>query len=160
MGFQPGQGQEQTSLTFNWLLLDTIRRMRDAQAEEDIDKFYVYMNTAFLLCVSSYPKEFRKKLNDEFVQFEKDVKQIKKEEQNESSRKRKIRDAKKAFCEQHILYVYHALPKMDIYKVIKEGLIDFNKNDFENVAKALRSSSGIPSLLKKAGFKKEGKDGA
>jgi hypothetical protein len=45
--------------------------------------------------------------------------------------------------------VAKALPKMDIYRVIKSGVVDFENNDLETITSAIRSSTSNPGMMKR-----------
>ena len=134
------QHVEPGSNSFDWLFLDTLRRMRDAAAEGNSAKYFTYTEWSLDLVVSHIPAEARKGIKEDYKLLRKLKMDILNDKTiNEQSKKKIIDELKHDWADAHKLYAFLALPKLGIVKREEDGTIDFKKLDIDRLAKLVRS---------------------
>jgi len=138
----------QTALTYNYLVLDTIQKMRDAQAEGNRDKYFVYFDYAMGFAIHHLDLDTRRKVEDSRKTLKTELKRIKEQvDLNDQTRKLMILELKESFANAHRYYVMLVLSKIGVVKVSEEGVIDFNDFDIDELAKVVRSDRGLNSAM-------------
>lgn len=137
---------------FNWLVLDTIRRMRDARAQGDLSKYCNYVEDALQLIQPYLDLDFRSKLNKDKKTLEGTIKEIKeKKKVDETSKNKEILDLRLSFADAHKALIYSALPSIGVVKIGSEGVIDLTKYDTEMIKSIVRASGrGLEKAVKEA----------
>lgn len=147
--YQPTDDQ---NLTHQFLFLDTLRKMRDSEANQDDHKYYTYFKFALRLGMGYLDVSQREKIEADYKKMLDDTSiLIGAEGKNEETKRFEIRMLKNHFAETHEYYLMAALPRLGIVKIADEGLIDFEKEDIETLKKIVRagSHSGLPSSIKR-----------
>ena len=134
---QSDQAQEQ-NLNINWLVLDTIRRMRDVKAEGNKEKYFSYCDFGLKLVHSYFPLEIRKALDSDYRLLRDEIKKVKEQEQNDTSRKRKVDELNAEFAELHDGRLMSALARMGIIKNIEDGIIDVEQLGMDKYAQIVQ----------------------
>jgi hypothetical protein len=140
------------SLTFDILLLDTIKRMRDYYADDDKERYYKYFEVALQLVLPHLDLEIRKGIEGDFKKLKIEEAKIAEVEANEQTRKIARLKLREGFATAHRYYIMLALTKVGIVKTSEEGLIDFNSIEIDTLKRVIRAGSGLPSSLKEAGL--------
>lgn len=133
-----------SSSSLEWFIVNTITKMRDANAENDKDKYFVYFNYALRTAIpylSTHTRASIEKDYDTFRGYEKAIKEDAK--LNEATKQLKIRELKEQFADTHQVFIFIALSKMGIIKVREEGVISFEKLDIDQIATVIRSQKGL-----------------
>lgn len=149
MADDAGKSNE-VGLNFAWLVLDTTRRMRDAQAAGRIDEYYTHFEYGLQFLLSHMEIEIRCMIEDDFKTLEAAIATIKKTEDNPTTKAMAIQELKKDFADRHRYFIFDTLPRASIIKINRDGAIDFKKHDFEQLATIIRTTGGLPSTLKNA----------
>jgi hypothetical protein len=141
--------QSDINLNHNFLVLDTIRKMRDAEALNDDYTFFVFCENSLQLLIPFMPLQTRAALNDDMKAMRLELKRIKTNETTkEESRKRQELDIRRDFADSHKHLVFIYLSRSGIVVVQDEGMIDFQKHDFDQVSKIVQySGTGMPSAI-------------
>lgn len=140
---------EDVSLNYTWLVLDTVRKMRDGKAKGDTAEYYTHFEFSIQMLLAYIDAEEREKIERDFREYRKLLKAIKDGDANEQTKKRNILLLKEDFADAHRYYVMAALSKAGIIKVSDEGLIDFEKKDINEVRAIVRSGGGVSSTVKR-----------
>lgn len=148
------EGQETQSLTHTYLLLDTIKRMRDANADDQIDRYYKQCRFGLELIISYLSPEIRKDIDTDFKTLRAEIERINNDSSlNEESKKNEILKLKNSFADSHEYYIMASLGKVGIITVSEEGLIDFSSTDLERVKRIVRDSDGLDKAVEKTNNK-------
>lgn len=143
-----GEEQQNLNLTYNFLVLDTIRRMRDADAAGNFQQYVVYSEYAIQLLIPYLLTETKRKIEDDWIQVQTEIANIKANDNNEQSRNRRILELRRAFADTHKAVSMATLSRVGIVKVSEEGLVNFDKTDISKIAAIIRSG-GLPSGIEK-----------
>ncbi len=136
-----------TALTYNFLVLDTIQKMRDAQAAGDKDKYFVYFDYAMGFAIHHLDTDTRRKIEDARKLFAKEVRKIKEGSMHDDEKRKDMQALKEDFANNHRYYVMLTLSKIGIVKVMDEGVIDFNELDIEGLKRVVRSDRGLEAAM-------------
>lgn len=131
----------QGSLTYDWLVLNTILQMRNAKAKGEWYKYWVNFKFAMQLLVPYMSVEVRKKIEEDYQELLKEIKKIEKKDIAKASKDKEIEELKTEFAETHEYYILSALGRVGIIKVEEEGVLDFNTFDFNNLRKAINNTN-------------------
>lgn len=151
-----GDGQNVT-LTFDILLLDTIKRMRDNYADNNQERYFKYFEIALQLVLPHLDIEIRKGIETDFKKLRSEEAKIKDTTANEQTKKLEYLKLQESFATAHRYYIMLALTKVGIVRTSEEGLIDFDSIEVESLKRVIRAGSGLPSSLKEAGLMPENK---
>lgn len=151
---QPIQRKD-VDYTFNILVLDTTKEMRNAHANKDIDKAFTYCEWLFWLLKNHIPEEEGMIIETDWQNTNLKIKEIESNTSiNEATRIEAIKKLKELFIVFHMNFLMLAYPKAGITRVIEEGVMDFNKEtDYNLVKKIIRGSESAYQVGK------EDKDG-
>jgi len=154
---------QQVSLTYDILLLDTIKLMRNHYADNDQDRYYKYFEIALQLVLPHLDVEIRKGAETDFRKLKLEEKRIADSTANETTKKLQSLKLRESFADAHRYYIMLALTKVGIVKTSEEGLIDFSSVEVEALKRVVRDTGGgLPSSIKEAGLaepKPEKKEG-
>lgn len=143
------------TLSYDILVLDTIKKMRDTYAEDSQEKYYKYFEVAIQLVLPHLDIEIRKEVENDFKQLKKMIKETNAKDSNDQTKKIEILKLKEDFATTHRYYIMLALTKVGIVRASEEGLIDFNSIEIDAIKRAIRAGGGLPSALKEAKITKE-----
>lgn len=133
-----------SSSSLEWFMVNTITKMRDANAENDKDKYYVYFNYALKTSIPYLSTHTRASVEKDYEAFRGYEKEIKEDKNlNEATKQLRLRELKEQFADTHQLFIFIALTKMGIIKVREEGVISFEKLDIDQIATVIRSQKGL-----------------
>jgi len=133
--------RQDINLNYTWLVLDTIRQMRNAAANGEREKYVAHAEFAIQLLLSYFPPSTRKAIEEDFKTMQKMMASIKtNKELNEISRTKQILDLRLDFADTHRSFCMAALSKVGIIKVLEEGKIDLKNRDIDEIAHAIRHS--------------------
>ena len=151
--------QQDVTLNYNYLLLDTIKKMRDSQASKDQDSSWTHFKFALKLVNPYLPMEIRKDIEEDYRRLEEKIKEIKECKENEETRKNRIRKLKDSFGEAHEYYIMSALSRVGIIKVTDEGVLDLDELDLATQVKGIirASSKGLIKAVEDKTKNVEGK---
>lgn len=145
------------SLTTDLLILDTVKKVRDQKEAGHTTAYCDDLEFLLQLLMDYMEPKIRVMIAADHKLLLEAVDQIKKEEKNEQSRKKRIDDVRESFADSHRGYALAALSKVNLIKPSDEGLIDFDKlgvgdkdKGMEVVAHIVRSADGIATATKKA----------
>ena len=147
------QQPKQFDSWFSWqgLYIDTIRNMRDAKAEENWHKYYVFFEFASQMMAPFLDRALARRLESEYRELQKAIEGItNNKELNRESKKRIILTLRTAFADKHQAYVVAFMDRTPLVSIEIEGLIDFGKFEFEEIAKVIQQRESYSTLLEKA----------
>lgn len=137
------------NLSYTWLVLDSIKKMRDAEASGDLDRFSIYFNFCLRLVIPYMDITLKKNVDDDINLLNQYTTLIRENEPNEETRKKKIKEARAEFANTHMGYVMGTLSKIGLIKVGQDGVIDFTKTDIEQLKQIIRSNEGLERAITK-----------
>jgi len=140
------------SMNHNILVLDTLRRMRDAESGKHYEQYFTHFKFALQLVIPYISGEVRTDIEDDMDTLKKAIEQIKKDKAlNDITRSKVITEVKRDFADNHKAFLMSALTKTGIVKVLDEGVVDFTKNDMDTVAHIIRNSGkGLEKSIEQA----------
>lgn len=133
--------ENQQSLTYDWLVLNTILRMRDSKAKGDWSKYWAYFKFAMQLLVPYMVIDLRRKIELEYQELLREIEKIEEKNIAKASKDKEIESLKIEFAETHEYYILSALGRVGIIKVSDEGVLDFNTFDFDKLRSAINNTS-------------------
>ena len=142
------QNDTTIALNYNWLVLDTIRKARDAKAAGNKETYAIYSEYALQLLIPYISRELRFVCEADYKLLVDAIASIKSHSENEQSRKMQIIELRADFADAHRSFTMAALAKVGIVKVTEEGVIDFSILDLDQM-KAIVHSSGITAGAQK-----------
>lgn len=129
------------SMNHNILVLDTLRKMRDAESANQHDKYFIHFKFALQLVIPYITGEVRKDIETDFITLEGAIEKVKQDkEMNDISRDRTITAIRRNFADTHKAYLMSALTKTGIVKVLDDGVVGFTKYDMDTIASIIRNS--------------------
>ena len=143
------------TLTYDILLLDTIKKMRDCYAESNEEKYYKYFEVAIQLVMPHLEIDIKKGVEADFRKLREEEKRIKDTQANDQTKKLELMKLKDDFATAHRYYIMLVLTKVGIVKTSEEGLIDFKSVDIEDMKHVIRAGGGLPSAVERSGLNKE-----
>lgn len=146
-----GEFASEVNINYNWLVLDSIRKMRDAQARKDTEQFAILFDFCLRLLIPYIAIDLKQKIDQDRKRLMAEIGRLKKEEKNEETAKKLILALRIDFAEAHMGYVMGALSVVGIVMVRDDGVIDFSKIDIETTQAIIRSSGmGLAKAIEKA----------
>lgn len=144
------QATHDENLTFQFLYLDTLRKMRDSEANQDDHKYYTYFKFALQMGMGYLDVSQREKIETDHKKMQQDTAiLISADGKNVETKKFEINMLKLHFAETHEYYLMAALQRLGIVKIMDDGLIDFEKEDIGTLKKIVREGSGLPTAIKR-----------
>lgn len=128
------------NLSYNWLVLDSIKKMRDAQARKDQEQFVILFDFCLRLLIPYIAIELKEQIDTDRRTLLMETTRIKRDEKNYETAKKKILDLRVDFADAHLGYVMGALSTVGIVQVRDDGIINFNKIDIETTQNIIRQS--------------------
>jgi hypothetical protein len=152
------QGSVENNFNYNYLLVQTILKMRDAQAEEHPAQYWTYFEYALGLVLSHLDFQLKGEIQQDYAvlmaAFRK-INALKDTELNTQSKKSLINKLKEDFADAHRFYIMQALNRVGVVRVEDEGIIDFESTDLDTMTKIVRDlpNGTIASFEKQEGKK-------
>jgi hypothetical protein len=154
----PEQGGVENNFNYNYLLVQTILKMRDAQADDQPARYWTYFEYALGLVISHLDFQLKGEIQQDYAilmaAFRK-INLLKDTELNAQSKKSLINKLKEDFADAHRFYIMQALNRVGIVKVEDEGIINFESTDLDTMTKIVRDlpNGTIASFEKQDGKK-------
>jgi hypothetical protein len=147
----PEAPSQDLALSYTWLVLDSIKKMRDAQAAGERDKYVIHFEFILQLLIPHIDVKLRTTINKDRETLQKEITKIRKENTNEQSRKSLILDLREDFANSHRGYIFAALSRVGIIRVSEDGIIDFNSTDMATLQAIIRNSgAGLDKAIEGA----------
>lgn len=136
--------QQQTGVennfNYNYLLVQTILKMRDAQAEERASQYWVYFEYGLGLVVSHLDFQLRGEIQQDYALLMAAIQKINSSKVNDASKKSLAIRLKEDFANAHRFYIMQALNRVGVVRIEDEGVIDFESTDIDTFTKVVRDS--------------------
>ena len=147
----PGE-DSQVNVTYNWVILNRVLKMNDAEARGDKDSYFIYFRLLARLVKHWMRNEDQLILELNYKALEEAIARIKKEDINEASRSQRIIDLKNLFADKHSGMVLSAFANSNLFRIQEEGVLDFEQHDFDEVSEIIRSrgAKGMEKAVKDA----------
>jgi len=138
----PEQSGIENNFNYNYLLVQTILKMRDAQAEDDVKKYWVYFEYGIGLVISHLDFQLKGEIQKDYTILAAAFNRIMNSSINPETKKSLINGLKEDFANAHRFYIMQALNRVGVVKVEDEGIIDFESVDIDTMTKIVRDTSG------------------
>lgn len=147
MGFQtsPSQsGDDQESVGFSYigLVIDTARKLRDAGAEKDLEKFAFLADFAIQLLICYYPTRLRFKLDEDKQDLKRrELVVWNNPELHDETKTLMVAKMRADWANDHLGAFFSAFNRVGFVKVKDEGVIDWQDEDFSGFSHVVRKST-------------------
>jgi hypothetical protein len=142
------QTEQEVNLTYTWLILDTIKRMRDAHSENDKWKYKVHGEFAIQMMLPYYTLNERKDLDKEFKELQTAKEKIDAADLNEQTKEKLKLEEEVNFVSGHKSVIMMGLSRIGVTKVADDALIDWLELNMPAFRYTIRhGESGVPSSL-------------
>lgn len=146
----PIQSGIENNFNYNYLLVQTILKMRDAQADNATAKYWTYFEYALGLVISHLDFQLRGEIQQDYAILATAINKIKTSKINPQTKTMMINRIKEDFADAHRFYIMQALNRVGVVKVEDEGLIDFESTDIDMMTRIVRDlPNGTVSSFKK-----------
>lgn len=144
--------QTNSTNTYEYLVLDTIRRMRDAHAERNKKKYFSYFNFAMRLLLPHIDIKIREKINEDYITLNRERSKILNDKSlSDITKNIQIEDIECEFADALNSHIFIALSKVGIIRVSEEGIIDFNSIELDKIAQIVQDRSrGLEKAVENA----------
>jgi len=148
----PGQQDSMDDLptNFAWFVLNTITRMRDADAKENYKEYFTHFRYALDALAPYIDGEKRAAIERDWEVLKVAIVQMKRTLKNDIEIKNEEVRLKKDFADKHMFHVFEALPKASIIKITQDAVIDFDKMEIETMKRIVRTGSGLEASIANA----------
>ena len=128
---------------FNYLVIQTIMKMRDAKADGDKRRYWVYFEFAIQLVLSYLEPGILAYIQKDFDTMEEQIQLIQHDMRiADKTKEVSIDFLHSDFSDRHRYFILKALNKIGIVKVSEDGDIDFDKLDLQLMAQIIRKGHG------------------
>ena len=134
----PEQGGVENNFNYNYLLVQTILKMRDAQAEDAISQYWVYFEYAMGLVISHLDFQLKGEIQQDYTILATAFNKINDSSLNPESKKALIKSLEADFANAHRFYIMQALNRVGVVRVEDEGIIDFESTDLDTMTRIVR----------------------
>ena len=138
---------------FAWFVLNTITKMRDADALQDYAQYYTHFRYAINSLSPYMEAERRAAVERDFKVLETTIAKLRgMKDLNDQSREKEEVRFRKEFADSHTYLIFEALPKASIIKISQDAVINFGKTEFDALGATIRgvAHSGMATGLKRA----------
>lgn len=138
---------------FAWFVLNTITKMRDADAQQDFKQYYTFFRYSINALSPYMEAERRAAVERDFKVLEATIDKLRNiPNLNDQSREKEEMRFRKEFADSHTFLIFEALPKASIIKISQDAVINFGKTEFEALGATIRgvAHSGMATGLKRA----------
>lgn len=141
------------NFNYNYLVVQTIMKMRDAKAKRDWWEYWVSFEFAMQLVLSYLEPVVSKEIQLDYSDMDKRIQAIRLNAlMHESARQTNIDQMRTDFADRHRYYVLKALNKIGIVKVAEDGVVDFDSTELQTLAAVIRSDRKDDNTEKLAGI--------
>ena len=142
--------QQQTGVennfNYNYLLVQTILKMRDAQAEDKPNEYWVFFDYGLGLVISHLDFQLRGEIQQDYTVLMAAIRKIHESTVNDQTKKRLSTDLKADFANAHRFYIMQALNRVGVVRIEDEGVIDFESTDIDTFTKVVRDTHNNSAL--------------
>jgi hypothetical protein len=138
---------------FAWFVLNTITKMRDADAAGKHGEYYTFFRYSINALSPYMEGERRAAVERDFKVLETAIAKMRNDRAINDQTKNNQEDIlRKQFADSHTFLIFEALPKASIIKISQDAVINFGKTEFEQLGLTIRAvaHSGMQSGLKRA----------
>lgn len=158
MAWNPGSNQQEAPQTnAEFYVFNTLFKLRDAEAQGNIEETWVFMRHALQMLMAYLHTDEKQILSKGLNEAFEALAEAEKEE-SEAAKKARAKPIKKAFIEQHMYYIYLALPRARMIKVEREGELPLDKYDLELMSKLIRTNNAPTTKMGQLAEKGEVKE--
>ena len=145
MAYGNSESAADTNFNFNYLVVQTTMKMRDAKASRAWWEYWVHFEFAAQLVLSYLEPKVAKDIQLDMDDMETRISNLTiacdNGVLNEKTRDIQINLLRADFCDKHRYYVMKALNKIGIVKVAEDGVIDFDSIDLETMSAVIRAGN-------------------
>jgi hypothetical protein len=137
---------------FAWFVLNTITKMRDADASGDHVQYYTFFRYAINSLAPYMTGERREAVERDFKVMEGAIAKMKNTPNiNPQTEEKNEEEIRKEFADSHTFLIFEALPKASIVKISQDAVIDFGKTEWQTLGLYIRgiAHSGMKSGLER-----------
>lgn len=142
--------QQDINFNYNYLVIQTIMKMRDAKADGDIWRYWVNFEFGIQLVLSHLEPKVASLVQLDYDAMEAIILKIKTLEDNPESQKVEVNKLRENFADTHRVFLMKCLNKIGIVKVAEDGTIDFDSTELSLMEKMVRVPSGRAEAAAKA----------
>jgi hypothetical protein len=136
---------------FEWLINNTLAKMRDAEAFRDWYKYFVYFKFVYYRLLCYIPPDERQAHESDWKKFYAARDKIEKENTNETAKNKELDLLMKNFVETHDAVLFLTFPRAKLAFVKEDSVIDLDKTDLRTIQNVVRASStGAPTAITNA----------
>jgi hypothetical protein len=150
MGFQ-GDANIDVNFNYNYLVIQTTMKMRDAKAKQDWWEYWVHFEFAIQLVLSYLEPAVAKEIQLDFDEMDKKIQALgvacKAGQIAEKTKEIQLNELRREFSDRHRYYVLKALNKIGIVKVAEDGIVDFDSTDLKTMATVIRTDRDKDQIL-------------
>jgi hypothetical protein len=118
--------------------------MRDANAEKDMDKYYILFTYGFKMVIPYLSAPTRANVQADYDALQAALSTIEHTEGlNQGSKDTQARKLKAEFADAHNILIFASLSRLGIIKIGEDGAIKFDTLNIDQIAQIVRSSGGI-----------------
>jgi hypothetical protein len=128
---------------YNFIVMQTIGKMRDAQARGDLASYWIYFDYALGLVSSYIEAPIAREIQNDYNILNEAIRKIEESNIAETSKKMHIEKLRANFADAHRFYVMNALNRIGVLKLEDEGVIDFSLFDMERTTRVVRNSVSL-----------------
>lgn len=136
----------ENNFNYNYLLVQTILKMRDAQADETISRYWTYFEYGMGLVISHLDFQLKGEIQQDYAILQAAFTKINNTNLNDASKKTLINRLKEDFANAHRFYIMQALNRVGIVRVEDEGVIDFESTDLDTFTKIIRDTHNTSAV--------------
>lgn len=138
-----------------------IMLMVQAKANRDNWKYWVYFEFVLNRLLPYVEPSSRQILESDLQTFKALEREINDDlKMPEPTKEKRIEKLRLNFIDTHTLYIALNLPKTGIISVVEDTYVDFQKQDYETLKRAIRAGSAFPTSMKVAVAAEEKRDAA
>lgn len=142
--------------TYKWLVIDTLMKMRDSKAADDLKKYWHYFQFVLQLMSSHIEAEERRRIQADFNVLDQRIAGIKERVRagtlNKQASELEIAEERAAFAEAKEYYIMMAIPKAGLTKNEDDAIIEFGEGNptIDQVAQIVRDGQhGVPGNIRR-----------
>ena len=143
--------EQDVAFSYNFLVVDSLRKMCDARADNNWSRYFSFFEFAFRLLVPHIPIEERVKIEANYHAMQAKIVEIEalsSAAENDESKKIKIIALRRDFADAHLYYLDLGLSKIGVIKIADDGIINLTDESLGSMKAIVRMSGGIRSSAK------------
>jgi hypothetical protein len=145
MAFQNSESAVDVNFNFNYLVVQTTMKMRDAKAARSWWEYWVHFEFAAQLVLSYLEPKVAKDIQLDMDDMDRKINDLTIAYDNgviaEKTKDMQINLLRADFSDKRRYYVMKALNKIGIVKVAEDGVVDFDSIDLETMSAVIRSGN-------------------